>query len=78
MGHFISDCNLGKYEKLALLDALKIYFQRFFALNFFAFNIKWTKWRSYQLNDVDCGFAINFCVVYLVKAHSYLISSSAT
>ena len=45
MGHFISDCNLGKYEKLALLDALKIYFQRFFALNFFAFNIKWTKWR---------------------------------
>ena len=28
------DCNLGKYEKLALLDALNIDFQRFFALNY--------------------------------------------
>ena len=34
--------NLGKYEKLTLLDAPKIDFQKFFKLNFFALNIKWT------------------------------------
>ena len=29
--------------------------------------------------DLDCGFAINFCVVYfLIKAHNHLISSNAT
>ena len=31
-----------KYQKLTLLNALKIPFQRFF--KFFAFNIKWIKW----------------------------------
>ena len=34
--------NLGKYEKLTLLDAPKIDFRKFFELNFFALNIKWT------------------------------------
>ena len=35
---------LGKYEKLALLAALKTYFQRFFPLiKFGVFNINWTK-----------------------------------
>ena len=27
---------------------------------------------------VDCGFVINFSVVYLAKAHNYLISSNTT
>ena len=26
----------------------------------------------------NCGFALNFCVVYLVKAHNPLILSNAT
>ena len=33
---------------------------------------------EYQLIDVDCGFAVNICVVYLVKVHNHLISSNAT
>ena len=32
------ECNLGNYEKLILLDAIKIYFLRFLALSF-TFNI---------------------------------------
>ena len=63
------------YDECNLLDSLKIYFQIFFVLSFFAFNIKWTKW---QLIDIDCDFATNFCAVYLLKAHNYLISSNVT
>ena len=28
--------------------------------------------------DVKCGFLVNFCVVYLVKAQNHLISSNVT
>ena len=38
-----SSANLRKYEKLTLLDPLKIHCQ-VFRINFFTFNIKWTKW----------------------------------
>ena len=33
-----------------------------------------------RLNEsiIDCDFMINFCVVYLVKAHNHLISSNIT
>ena len=40
-------------------------------------------WRYYQLQLTDvgninsCDFALDFCVVCLVNAHSHLISSSA-
>ena len=71
-----SSAALGKYEKLTLLDALRIHFQRFFCIKFFAF-IKWTRWGSYQLN-VYCDFVVNFCWVYLVEAQSYLILSNPT
>ena len=39
---------LGKYEKLTLLDALKIHSQMIFAFHF----IEWTKWSYYQFIDV--------------------------
>ena len=45
---------------------------------FFAFNIKWTKRSIYELIEIDCGFVISFCIVYLVKAQNHLIPSNAT
>ena len=44
------------------LRCCKIQFERFFALTFFAFNIKWTKWSWYQLIDINCGFIL--CSVF--------------
>ena len=71
-----SSATLGKYEKLTLLDTLKIHFQMFFALDLvFCIYIKWTKW-SYQLIDANCGFFIKFSESCLVKAHNHLISSN--
>ena len=27
----------------------------------------------YQIIDMDCGFVMNFCVVYLVKPHNHFV-----
>ena len=50
---------LGKYEKLTLLDVLKIHFQRFFGLSF----LHLTSNGPNGVNrNVDHGFMINFCI----------------
>ena len=68
-----------KYENVALLDALKMHFQRFSAISFLhsilnelnGVNINLLKYK-------DCGSVINFSVVYLAKTHNHLISSNTT
>ena len=44
----------------------------------FAFDIRWTKQSLYELNDIDCGTAVNLCAVYLVKPRNHLISPNPT
>ena len=46
-------------------------FPEVFRTKLFAFSIKWTKWNQYQFIDVDYGFAINFCILCLVKTHNH-------
>ena len=59
---------LRKYKQFTFLNALKIHFQRFFALDCFLYLIS---------NGVDCRFVTSFCVVRWVKAHNHLIWSTA-
>ena len=66
-----------KYEKLALPDALKINFQRLFAISFW--NLIPNGVNGVNINlltYVDCGFVINISVVYLANAYNHLFSSN--
>ena len=68
-----------KYENVALLDALKIHFQRFFAIRFLHSITNGLNGVDINLLTYkDCGFVINFSVVYLAKTHNHLISSNTT
>ena len=55
---------LGKCQK-PTPRFLKNIFSEVFHSKFLAINIKWTKWGQHL--QLDCGFAINAFVAYLVK-----------
>ena len=75
----MSVCVGGEYGKLALLDALQIHFQSFFAISFLhSIPNELNEVNINLLTYVDCGSVVNFSVVYLAKAHNHLISSNTT
>ena len=75
----IIKCRVRKIWKLTLLDPLKMIFRDFsYEMKLLEFNIKWTKWSQYQLNDIDCEIIVDLCVVYLVKSHNHLVSWNLT
>ena len=66
-------CNLGlrKYEKLSLLDALKIHFQRFFALNY-VLHLIINGLIGVDINSwTRLWVILSFCVLYLVKTQPF-------
>ena len=67
-----------KYENVALLDALKTHFQRFFASFLRSIPDGLNGVNINLLTYKDCGSVINFSVVYLAKTHNHLISSNTT
>ena len=70
-----------KYEKLTANPppphALKNTFPEVFRLKLSFLHLL-SNVLSRTIINIDCGIVINFCVVYLVKAPSHLISSNAT
>ena len=59
---------LGKYQKLTVLDAIKIHFQRLSSLQLISNGL-----NGVNINLLtDCGFAINSYVAYLVKLYGKL------